>query len=163
MGLTAGLVSRSWGPILIESELFIACNYKYIALLLVLLLWLSLYFMFWTYSSVGIALGYRLDHRSSRIRFPRGLGIFLFTTASRTALGPTKPPIQWVPGALSLRVKRPVRESDRSPPSSAEVKEWVELCLHCPNTPSWCGAQLKHRDNFTFTFYLLLKCRFYLR
>jgi hypothetical protein len=19
-----------------------------------------------------------------------------------------------------------------------------------PNTPSWCGAQLKHRDNFTF-------------
>jgi hypothetical protein len=24
----------------------------------------------------------------------RGLGIFLFTTASRTALGPTQPPIQ---------------------------------------------------------------------
>jgi hypothetical protein len=21
-----------------------------------------------------------------------------------------------------------------------------------PNTPSWLGAQLKHRDNFTFTF-----------
>jgi hypothetical protein len=32
----------------------------------------------------------------------RGLGIFLFTTASRTALGPTQPPIQWVLGALSL-------------------------------------------------------------
>jgi hypothetical protein len=53
----------------------------------------------------------------------RGLGIFLFTTASRTALGPTRPPIQWVPGALSLGVKRPVREADNSPPSSAEVKE----------------------------------------
>jgi hypothetical protein len=39
--------------------------------------------------SVGIALGYGLDDRSSRIRFPAGLGIFLFTTASRTALGPT--------------------------------------------------------------------------
>jgi hypothetical protein len=24
-----------------------------------------------------------------------------------------------------------------------------------PNTPSWRGAQLKHRDNFTFTFALL--------
>jgi hypothetical protein len=36
--------------------------------------------------------------------------------------------------------------------TSAEVKEWVELYLHSPNTPSWRGAQLKHRDNFTFTF-----------
>jgi hypothetical protein len=26
-----------------------------------------------------------------------------------------------------------------------------------PNTPSWCGAQLKHRDNFTFTFALYMK------
>jgi hypothetical protein len=38
------------------------------------------------------------------------------------ALGPTQPPIQWVPGALSLGVKRPGREADHSPPSSAEVK-----------------------------------------
>jgi hypothetical protein len=35
----------------------------------------------------------------------RGLGILLFTTASKTALGPTQPPIQWVPGARSLAVK----------------------------------------------------------
>jgi hypothetical protein len=34
-----------------------------------------------------------------------GLGIFLFTTMSRMAVGPTQPPIQWVLGALSLRVK----------------------------------------------------------
>jgi hypothetical protein len=26
----------------------------------------------------------------------------------------------------------------------------VELYLHFPNTPSWRGAQLKHRDDFTF-------------
>jgi hypothetical protein len=51
----------------------------------------------------------------------RGLGIFLFTTASRTALGPTHTPIQWVQGALSLGVKWPGREADHSPPSSTEV------------------------------------------
>jgi hypothetical protein len=60
----------------------------------------------------------------------RGLGTFLLTTASRTALGPTQPPVQWVPGALSLGIKRPGREADHSPPSSAEVKEWVDLYLH---------------------------------
>jgi hypothetical protein len=49
------------------------------------------------------------------------LGIFLFTTASRKALGPTQHPIQWVPGALSLGAKQPGREADHSPPSSAEV------------------------------------------
>jgi hypothetical protein len=37
-------------------------------------------------------------------------------------LGPTQPPIQWVPGAVSLGVKWPGREADHSPPSSAEVK-----------------------------------------
>jgi len=31
-----------------------------------------------------------------------GLGIFLFDTASRAVLDPTQPPIQWVPGTLSL-------------------------------------------------------------
>jgi hypothetical protein len=62
----------------------------------------------------------------------RELGIFLFNTASRTALGPIRPPIQWVAGALSLAVKRPWRESDHSPPSNAKGKEWVELYLHSP-------------------------------
>jgi hypothetical protein len=53
----------------------------------------------------------------------RGLEILLFTTASRTALGLTQTPIQWVPGALSLGIKRPGREADHSIPSSSEVKE----------------------------------------
>jgi hypothetical protein len=81
-------------------------------------------------SSVGIALSYGMDDRGSRVRLPAGLEIFIFTTVSRTALGPTQPPIQWVLGAISLRVKRPDREADHSPPSSAEVKECVELYLH---------------------------------
>jgi hypothetical protein len=53
----------------------------------------------------------------------RRLGIFLFITASIKAQGPTQPPIQWIPGALSLGVKWQEREADHSSPSSAEVKE----------------------------------------
>jgi hypothetical protein len=67
-------------------------------------------------------LGYGLDDRGSRVRFPAGLGIFLFTTASSTALEPTHPPIQWVRGSPSMGVQRPGREADHSPPSSAEVE-----------------------------------------
>jgi hypothetical protein len=96
----------------------------------------------------------------------QGLGIFLFTTASRTPLGPTKPPIQWIPGALSLGVKRPGREADHSPSYSAEVKEYLELYL----TPQYAFVALcsviKSRETtlpFTFTFihfvYLVVKCR----
>jgi hypothetical protein len=68
----------------------------------------------------GIALGYGLDDRGFETR--KGLGIFLFTTASRSALRLTQPPVQWVPGALSLRIKRPGLEADHSPLSNVEVK-----------------------------------------
>jgi len=87
----------------------------------------------------------------------RCLGLFIFTTAFRTALEPTQPPIQWVPGAFSLGVKLPGREADHSPPSSAEVIECVELYLHSPSMPSWRGTQLKrkHTGNFTFSSEIL--------
>jgi hypothetical protein len=65
-------------------------------------------------------LGYGLDDHG--LESLQGLGIFLVARASRLALGPTQPPIQWVPGARSLGVKRPGREADQSPPSSAEDK-----------------------------------------
>jgi hypothetical protein len=101
--------------------------------------------------SVYFKVSYSLLERMRKIKKTLGdsrreLGIFLFTTVSRTALGPTQPPIQGVPGALSLGVKRPGREANHSPPSSAEVKERRELYLHSSNTPSWRGAHLKHRD-----------------
>jgi len=41
---------------------------------------------------------------------------------SKEALGPTQPPILWLPWALSLQVKQPGREADHSPPSSAEAE-----------------------------------------
>jgi hypothetical protein len=56
------------------------------------------------------------------VHVPVGDGNFIFTTVSRPVLGPTQPPIQRVPGALFLRVKRPGREADHSSPSNAEVK-----------------------------------------
>jgi hypothetical protein len=70
-------------------------------------------------SSVSIVLGYGLDNQGSMFDPWQGLGIFLFTTMSRMALGPTQPPIQWVPGALSLGEKWLECEADHSPPSSA--------------------------------------------
>jgi hypothetical protein len=48
--------------------------------------------------------------------------LYLYLTLLRWVilhLWPTQPPIQW---DLSLGVKRPEREADHSPPSSAEVK-----------------------------------------
>jgi hypothetical protein len=64
-------------------------------------------------------------------------------------LGPTQPPIQRLPGALSPGVKCPGREADHSPQSRAKVKNGgaTPPLLH---TSSWRGAFLiKHRDNFT--------------
>jgi hypothetical protein len=89
-------------------------------------------------SSVGIALGYGLDY--SRVRFPAGAGNFSLHHRVQNGSGVHSPPIQWAPGDLSLGVKRPGRETDYSPLSSAEVKECVELYLHAPNTSSWRGA-----------------------
>jgi hypothetical protein len=55
---------------------------------------------------------------------------------SGLVLGPTQPPIQWVPGALSLRLKRPGRDADQS---SVEVKSaWNYTPL--TYTSSWYGA-----------------------
>jgi hypothetical protein len=73
-------------------------------------------------SSVGIALGYGPDDRGSRVRFPAEAGNFSLHHLVQNGSGPTQPPIQWVPGTLSLGVKRLGREADHSPPSSAEVK-----------------------------------------
>jgi hypothetical protein len=51
---------------------------------------------------------------------------FRFSMSSRPALGSTQPHLQRVPGALSPGIKRPEREADHSPPTSAEVKKmWI--------------------------------------
>jgi hypothetical protein len=59
----------------------------------------------------------------------QGRQIFLFSIASTPE--PTQPPIQGEPGTLSPRLKRPGREGNHSPSSSAEVKK-VGVIPHCP-------------------------------
>jgi hypothetical protein len=87
--------------------------------------------------NVREALGYGLDERGFDSRW--GLGVFLFTTASRTALGPAQPPIQWIPGGLSLVVKRPGREADHS--SHLVSRSRMRGAIPpLSNTPSWHGA-----------------------
>jgi hypothetical protein len=77
-------------------------------------------------SSVGIVTGYGLEDRGVGVRVSLGSRIFSPPRRQGPALGPMKPPIQWVPEDPSPGVKRPAREADHSPPSSDEVKKmWI--------------------------------------
>jgi hypothetical protein len=91
--------------------------------------------------------------RCSFIRPFKLIILIISFTASRTALGPTQPPIQWVSEALYLGVKWPGREVDHSPPSSAEVKNaWSYTSTPQYAFMAWC--LVKHRGKFTFTLCL---------
>jgi len=66
----------------------------------------------------------------------QGQEIFLFLNTSRLGLGPTRPPIHWIPGLLVRGVKPLGHQAYNSPPSTAKVKnEWnstsVSILLHC--------------------------------
>jgi hypothetical protein len=69
-------------------------------------------------SSVSIVSDYRLDNWAIKVRSPAGVKrIFPLDSVSRPALGPTQPPVQWIPGVkcgggLTLATH---------PPTSAEV------------------------------------------
>jgi hypothetical protein len=82
-------------------------------------------------SSVGIATHYRLD----------GLGIKSRWGArfcAQVQTGPGAHPASYTMGTVSfLGVKRLECGIDHPPPSSAEVKERVELYLYSPSGPSW--------------------------
>jgi hypothetical protein len=74
-------------------------------------------------SSVGIALGCGLDDRGSGVRFPTGAGNFSLHHRVQNGSGAHPAVCPVGTGAISLGVKRPGREADHSPPSSAEVEE----------------------------------------
>jgi hypothetical protein len=81
--------------------------------------------VFFTFS--GIKMGTRFP-LSSQVSYSKSYEEFVWHLKCR------------VLGALSLGIKRPGREDDHSPPSSAEVRECAELHLHSPNRFSWRGA-----------------------
>jgi hypothetical protein len=91
-------------------------------------------------SSVGIALGYGLDERGSRVRFPAGAENFSLHYRNHNGSGTH--PASYPKGTKGSfpGVKRPGHEADHSPPSSAEVKECVDLYPHSPYTPAGRGA-----------------------
>jgi hypothetical protein len=107
-------------------------------------------------SSVRRELGYGLDDRSSRVRFPAGGWNFSLHHRVQNGSGAHQASYPMDTRGSSLGVKRPGREASHSPPSNTEVKG-VELHLHSPSTLSWRAADLKKcRDNFTFYLYVLL-------
>jgi hypothetical protein len=81
-------------------------------------------------SSVVTGTRYGLDCPGIESRWERD-----FSHPSIPAMGPTQPPTQWVPN-LSLG-KRPGRAVDHPLPSSADIKERVELYLCSQSGPSW--------------------------
>jgi hypothetical protein len=85
--------------------------------------------------SVGIATGYGLDDRGS---IPGGGWEFFSSTPCPAESHPAS--YTMGTGVLFLEVRRPGGEADRSPLSSAEVKECVKLYLHSRNRSSWRGA-----------------------
>lgn len=74
-------------------------------------------------SSVGLATYCRVDGMRIVSRWGRDI-----SHVSRTALGPTPLPVQWVPFSFP-GLKQPVRVVDHPPPSSTKLKERVELYI----------------------------------
>jgi hypothetical protein len=76
---------------------------------------------------------------------------FLSASASRSDVGPTQSPAQWVPGALCLGVNWPRCEADYFRSSIARVKE-----LNYTSTTTYAFMALcliSARDNFTLQQY----------
>lgn len=62
----------------------------------------------------------------SGVRFP--VEVRLFFVSFRPVLGPSQPTVQWVPAAVSLRVKRPGCDANHSLPFSIDAAMNTYMC-----------------------------------
>jgi len=83
-------------------------------------------------SSVSITTGYGLDDRMIGIRILAGAENFSFRRCVQNGSGTHTASYPMGTGGSYLGIRRPEREADHSPLSSAEVKECMELYLHSP-------------------------------
>jgi hypothetical protein len=106
-------------------------------------------------SSVGIALGYGLDDRGRRVRFPAGAGNLSLHHRIQNGSGTHTDLYPRVLGALSLRVMRPGMKLT----TQLHLVPMSIMRGTIPPLPqyvfmAWC--LVKRRDNFTFTFIMHL-------
>jgi hypothetical protein len=98
--------------------------------------------------------GYGLDYRW--FESLQGLGNFSLRLRVQTASGTHLASYQiGIRGSIP-GVKRSGYEADHSPPSSAKVKECVEL-FHSPSKPSWRGLHCRNEQRILRAFCLNVK------
>jgi hypothetical protein len=112
-------------------------------------------------SAVSIATSYWLDDWGVKFESQWGQE-FSLPHGIQTGSGVHSTSCPMCMGALSPGVKRLARETDHSPPTSAEVKKtWVYTST--PLYASWRSAYLvKYRDKLYFTFTLQKPSQIYL-
>jgi hypothetical protein len=87
------------------------------------------------------------------VRFPAEAGNFSLRHRVQTGSGAHPVSYPMGTGGSFSGVKRPRRESDHSPPSSAYIKECVELYIQYVFM-EW--FLVKHRDNFTLPYFTFI-------
>jgi hypothetical protein len=103
----------------------------------------------WPDSIAGMETGYGLDDPGIESRWGRDF----------PALGPTQPPVQWVP-VFPWGKERSGRDADPSSPSSAVGHERVELYLYSPYGPHGLYRASVPVERCTLTF---KNCASYIR
>jgi hypothetical protein len=98
------------------------------------------------YNFHQIVLAYQLDDRGGGVRFPAWAGNFSFHHSIQTGSEAHRASYPVDTKGSFLGVKRPGREADSSPPSSAEASGTI-----LPNTHLWLGAQLKISRRMRYT------------